>query len=101
MEINKVNLQSQLDTIKDFWNLKEIAKVNNHSVKIFKLNGDLEMHKHDNGDKLLLIIDGTMYVEFLDRTEEVKTGEFIVIPSGVEHKPFTKEEASAIMFELL
>lgn len=99
MEINKINIQSQLDTIDEFWSLKELAKVNNHAVKVFKLKGSFEMHKHDNGDKVFLVVEGTMFVEFTDKTEEVKTGEFIVIPSGIEHKPFAKDEASALMFE--
>ncbi|MGV0920103.1 cupin domain-containing protein [Empedobacter falsenii] len=101
MEANKINIQSQLETITEFWSLKELAKVNNHAIKIFKLKGDFEMHKHDNGDKVLLIVEGTMFVEFANRTEEIKTGEFIVIPSGVKHKPYVKDEASALMFEQL
>ncbi|MGV0935736.1 hypothetical protein [Empedobacter falsenii] len=39
MEANKINIQSQLETITEFWSLKELAKVNNHAIKIFKLKG--------------------------------------------------------------
>lgn len=56
MEANKINIQSQLETITEFWSLKELAKVNNHAIKIFKLKGDFETHKHDYGDKVLLIV---------------------------------------------
>lgn len=100
MDINKVNIQSEVDKIKTHWRLKEVANVNNHAVRIAKLKGDFEMHKHENGEKLFYIIDGTMCVEFADGSiVEVNAGEFVVIPKGIEHKPLAPQEACVMLFE--
>lgn len=92
MYINKVNLRSEVDKLKAHWVLNEVARVNNHVARIAKLKGDFKMHKHDNGEKLFYVIDGTMCLEFADgHIMEVNTGEFVVIPRGIEHKPFAPE----------
>ena len=38
-------------------------------------------------------------MEFDDRQEVIKAGEFIVIPKGVYHKPIAKEEVKVLLFE--
>ncbi len=100
MEVNKINLQAEVEKINTFWTLKELTNVNNHVIRIAKLKGDFEMHKHNNGEKLFYVIGGMMCVEFADGpTVEINTGEFIVIPKGAEHKPYAPEEAHVMLFE--
>lgn len=100
MNINKVNLQSEVDKVKALWTLTEIASVNNHLLKIIKLKGEFEMHKHDNGDKLFYVVEGILFIEFAHgNILEVNTGEFVVIPQGVDQKPFAPEEVSLLLFE--
>ncbi len=38
-------------------------------------------------------------MEFRDKTETIKEGEFIIVPRGVEHRPNAKEEAEVMLFE--
>ncbi|MGS2737734.1 cupin domain-containing protein [Sinomicrobium pectinilyticum] len=100
MNIHKVNLQSEVDKVDKHWVLKEIAQVNDHLVRIIKLKGAFEMHRHNNGDKLFYVVNGTLFVEFADgHTQEVNTGEFVVIPKNVAQKPFAAEEVSLMLFE--
>lgn len=100
MDVNKVNLQSEVEKFKAHWVLNEVARVNNHAVKIARLKGYFEMHKHNNGEKLFYVIDGTMCVEFAGgHIVEVNKGEFVVIPKGAEHKPFAPEEACVMLVE--
>lgn len=100
MDVNKVNIQSEVDKIKAHWVLNEVAKVNNHAVKFAKLKGDFEMHTHENGEKLFYVIDGTMCIQFSDeKTIEVHKGEFVVLPSGIAHKPYAPEEVCVMLFE--
>ncbi len=57
------------------------------------------MHKHDNEDELFYVIAGTLFIELEDQTLELNPGEFVVIPKGVEHKPYAPEEVSVMLFE--
>ena len=38
-------------------------------------------------------------MEFRERTVDVKPGEFIIVPRGVEHRPVAEEEVHVLLFE--
>lgn len=100
MEIRKVNLQAEADQLKEFWKLRKVADVNDHVLNITKIKGEFEMHAHENGEKIFYVLDGTMYVEFINGDiTEVNKGELIVIPKGTQQKPFAKEETTILFIE--
>ncbi|WP_010521391.1 cupin domain-containing protein [Aquimarina agarivorans] len=99
MEINKVNLDSKLKTFNEYWTPKIVGELNNQFVKIAKFKGEFVMHKHEFEDELFYVIDGKLFIELTDKTLEINKGEFVVIPKGVEHKPFAPEEVSVMLFE--
>ena len=57
------------------------------------------MHHHENEDELFYVIKGTLFIEMKDKTIELNEGDFVVIPKGVEHKPFAPEEVGVLLFE--
>ncbi len=99
MEINKVNIQSKLNTFNEYWTPKIVGELNNQFVKIAKFKGEFVMHKHEREDELFYVINGKLFIELIDKTLELNTGEFVVIPKGIEHKPYAPEEVSVMLFE--
>lgn len=99
MKIEKVNLDSKLESFNDYWSPKIVGELNNQFVKIAKFKGDFVMHKHDNEDELFYVIDGKLFIELIHETLELNSGEFVIIPKGVEHKPYAPEEVSVLLFE--
>lgn len=99
MEINKVNINSKLKTFNEYWTPKIVGELNNQFVKIAKFKGEFVMHKHEQEDELFYVIDGKLFIELIDKTLELNPGEFVVIPKGVEHKPYAPEEVSVMLFE--
>ena len=99
MKIEKVNIQSKLDTFSEYWNPKIIGTLNNQLVKIAKVKGDFVMHKHELEDELFLVIQGKLYIELKDKTLELLPGEFVIIPKGIEHRPFAPKETCIMLFE--
>lgn len=99
MEINKVNLKSKLNIVNEHWTPKIVGELNNQFVKIAKFKGEFVMHKHEQEDELFYIIDGKLFIELADKTLELNSGEFVIIPKGVEHKPYAPEEVSVMLFE--
>lgn len=101
VEIKKINIQDALAVIKEPWKLKQIGKINNHILEMVKLKGDFEMHKHENGDKLFFVAEGTLYIEFPDKKiMKIDQGECVIMPEGTEHKPFSPDGVSLMMLEL-
>ena len=98
-EINKVNLKSKFDLINNFWSPKIVAELNGQHVKIAKFKGEFVMHNHQDEDELFFVINGTLYIELKNKVLELKSGEFVVIPRGVDHKPYSKNEVSVLLFE--
>jgi len=99
MEIKKVNLQSKLETFNEHWTPKIVGELNNQHVKIAKLKGEFVMHNHEHEDELFYVIEGKLFIELVDKTIELNSGEFVIIPKGVEHKPYAPEEVCVMLFE--
>lgn len=99
MNVEVVNLASKLSSITEYWSPKIAGELNQQQVKLAKLKGEFVMHKHDDEDELFLVIQGQLFIELQDTTLELNSGEFVIIPRGIEHKPYAPEEVSVMLFE--
>ena len=98
-EISPINIMNKFLLFKEEWTPKIIGELNNQYVKICKLKDDFVWHSHENEDELFMVFKGTLLIDFRDgRTVEVKEGEILIVPKGVEHRPHTNGE---IVFNLL
>lgn len=99
MSIKKVNIQEKLGSFSDHWQPRIVGELNNQQVKLAKLKGEFTMHQHDNEDELFYVISGELFIELADQTISLKSGEFIIIPKGVKHKPYAPKEVHIMLFE--
>ena len=97
--MEKINIAEKLSKFSDHWNPRIIGELNGQQVKAVKLKGEFVFHHHDHEDEMFLVVKGILKMEFLDRTEIIKPGEFIIVPRGVEHKPVAEEEVELLLFE--
>lgn len=97
--MNVVNIQDKLDLFSDHWHPRIIAELNGQAVKIAKVKGDFIWHDHKDEDELFFVIKGTLYIEFREETKTIREGELLVVPKGVEHRPYAPEEVSLMLFE--
>ena len=99
MEITKVNLADKLSTFNEYWSPKIVGALNHQLVKVAKFKGEFVMHNHEQEDEFFYVISGELFIELKDQTLQLKTGEFVVIPKGVDHKPYAPEEVHVLLFE--
>jgi len=98
-KIESINIMKKFSLFEQKWTPKIIGELNEQYVKLCKLKGDFVWHSHKNEDELFMVFKGTLLIDFRDgRTVEVKEGEIIIVPKGVEHRPHTNGE---IVFNLL
>lgn len=97
--MNRINLEEKLSTFDDHWNPRIIAELNNQQVKLAKLRGAFIWHAHEAEDELFLVLKGRLRMEFRDRSVDLQTGDCLVVPRGVEHRPVADEEVHVLLFE--
>ena len=94
-----INLQSKFELFTEHWSPKVIAELNDYQFKLVKIKGQFTWHEHNETDEVFLVIEGSMGIEFKDRTVEFKEGEMIVVKKGERHKPFALEECKVLIVE--
>lgn len=98
-KIEPINLMNKFSLFDEKWTPKIIGELNNQYVKLCKLEGEFVWHSHENEDELFMVFKGKLLMDFRDgRTVEVNEGEILIVPKGVEHKPYTNGD---VVFNLL
>lgn len=98
-KISKVNIAESLSKVTEHWKPIIAGELNDQQVKLVKFKGEFIWHKHDHEDEMFYVIDGSFQMEFRDKTILINTGEFLIVPKGVEHRPVAPSEVSVMLFE--
>jgi mannose-6-phosphate isomerase-like protein (cupin superfamily) len=56
-------------------------------------------HSHADTDETFIVLDGVLTMNFRDRVVDIRPGELIVVPKGVEHKPSSSNGYRALLIE--
>jgi mannose-6-phosphate isomerase-like protein (cupin superfamily) len=99
MKRSAVNLKEKLAEFSEHWSPKIIAQMNDYHFKLVKFKGDFVWHSHSDTDETFIVLDGEMSIDFRDGKVDLNAGEMFVVPKGVEHKPFAKEECRIMLVE--
>ena len=98
-KIESINISEKFSKFSNEWTPYIIGELNNQYVKLCKLKGNFVWHKHEKEDELFMVFKGRLYMDFRHQeTVEVKEGEILIVPKGIEHRPRTNGE---IVFNLL
>jgi len=99
MEYDAINLQQKLSLIREQWQPKVIAELNDYQFKVLRLEGDFIWHQHGDTDEAFLVLEGELRIDFRDGAVSLRSGEMYVVPKGVEHKPFAAREVKLLLVE--
>jgi mannose-6-phosphate isomerase-like protein (cupin superfamily) len=83
------------------WVPIEVAKVNDHVVRMAFCRGDYHWHKHTNEDELFLVLQGELIIQMKPPYSNIilREKELAVIPQNVEHCPKSARDTYILMFE--
>ena len=87
-----VNFTEKFNLFSDLWSPKVIAEMNDYQFKLVKIQGEFVWHDHGHTDEVFIVLEGSMNIEFEDRTITINAGEMHVVPKGTRHKPFAENE---------
>jgi len=101
MKNKRMNLKEQFATITQYFSPKIIGEVNDIYVKIVKVKGqDVPWHTHDGEDELFYVLQGRLTMQMKGETDfDLNEGELYIVPKGVEHRVFCREECRLLLIE--
>jgi mannose-6-phosphate isomerase-like protein (cupin superfamily) len=99
-----VNLAEKFAAFQDHFSPRIAGELNNFQVKLVKVLGEFMWHHHDAEDEMFMVVRGQLHMKLRDadgteREELVRPGEFIIVPHGIEHMPYAREETHIILLE--
>lgn len=94
-----MSLAGKLATFSDHWHPRVVGELNGQQVKVVKVRGEFLWHHHAGEDEMFLVLRGRLTLRFRDHEVELGEGEFCIVPRGVEHQPFAREETHLLLFE--
>jgi mannose-6-phosphate isomerase-like protein (cupin superfamily) len=94
-----INFASKFDLFSEQWQPKVVAELNDYQFKIVRIEGDFLWHDHPETDEAFVVLDGELRIDFRDRSVTLGPGEMVVVPKGVEHKPFAAKEVRMLLIE--
>jgi len=98
-EIKKINLKEKMSKFSDYWAPRVVAEMNDYQFKLVKIKDDFDWHSHKDTDEVFIVIKGDMRIDFRDQKIKLSEGEMLVVPKGVEHKPYAEKECEVMVVE--
>lgn len=99
MTVRSGDLAAGFAGLAEPWRPRVVAELNGQDVRIVKAQGEFPRHAHPDADEMFLVWRGRFRVEFRDRVVELSSGQFLVVPRGVEHRTAADEAAEVVVFE--
>jgi mannose-6-phosphate isomerase-like protein (cupin superfamily) len=102
--MQKVSLPEKFAAFHEHWQPRIVGELNGQHVKLVKFKGEFVWHHHDHEDELFLVVQGSFHMQYRDpagieQDLTIASGEFVIVPRGVEHRPCAESEVHVLLFE--
>lgn len=94
-----INFKEKFSKFNELWTPKILGKFDNYYLKAAKMKGEFIWHSHEDVDELFIVVSGSLKILFRDGEANLREGESIIVPKGVEHKPIALEEVCCLIIE--
>jgi uncharacterized membrane protein/mannose-6-phosphate isomerase-like protein (cupin superfamily) len=99
MSLKHVDITESFARFKEQWSPKIVGELNGQMVKLVRFQGEFVWHRHEHEDEMFLVVAGEFRMELRDGNVDLKTGQFLIVPRGVEHRPVAAGECWVVLFE--
>src|SRR6516225_6363327 len=94
-----VNFKTALEQVREHWSPQIVGRINDHYVKVAKIQGEFVWHNHADEDEMFYIIQGSMLMQLESGDVRLNTGDFFIVPKGVQHRPVAEQECGLVLIE--
>jgi mannose-6-phosphate isomerase-like protein (cupin superfamily) len=94
-----VSVTDAVAKLPDAWRPVDLVRANDAIVRIARLEGAFDWHRHDE-DELFLCWEGAFRIEMEGASPvSLERGDLFVVPAGTEHRPVADTPAYALLVE--
>ena len=97
-----ISLEVACSALEELWSPRVVGQVNNHYIKVARVQGEFPWHSHEHEDEMFLVLRGVLCVgrdEADGGAVSLHPGEFFVVPRGVRHNTSAEEETWLALIE--
>lgn len=94
-----IHTGEKMSAFSEHWSPRVIAELNDYQIKLAKLKGEFVWHEHEHTDEMFYVLDGSMVIDFPDGSVSLESGDLLVVPKGVQHRPKANEECTVMLIE--
>lgn len=94
---HKESLRTSFERVSGTSSTRISGQINEMQVKLVRLQGALPWRFHEREDGLFFVHKGRLLLKFRDRDEIIESGEFIIVPHGIEHCPIALDDICEVM----
>lgn len=96
-----INLMDEVSSLEELYVYKKIGILNDNVLSVVQVeNRTLDFHVHKDSDELFYVIEGSFFLETENKNIKVNTGEYVIVPKGMKHRPVVTQRTRFLMIEL-
>lgn len=99
--MTKVDLKELVKEMKDPWQPKDIAYINDTALRVAKIDGEYHWHTHRNEDEFFLVLKGKIFIDLDDASIELKEHQGVLVKCGKRHRSRAAKPAWVLLVELI
>ena len=78
-----VRFAEKFERLREQWQPRVVAEMNDYQFKIVRLEGDFVWHSHADTDETFVVLEGALRIDFRNGAVTIGAGEMCVVPRGV------------------
>ena len=103
-QCQSIDLAGKIALIHEQWQPRVVAEMNDYQIKVVKVQGEFEWHRHAETDETFFVLEGELRIDVRggpagDGAIVLRAGQMAVVPKGIEHKPCASAEVKLMLIE--
>ena len=97
--MDKIQFKEIIKGIKDPWQPKDVAYINDTALRIAKIDGEYDWHTHRDEDEFFIVLKGKIFIDTEEHTVELHENEGYLVKCGKRHRSRAAKPAWILLIE--
>jgi len=97
--MNKITFKDFIEKIKEPWQPKDIAYINDIALRVARIDGTYHWHTHRDEDEFFLVLKGKISIDTEETSVELAENEGCLVKRGTRHRSRSDGPAWILLIE--